>query len=368
MGLPPPGPVLDAILSPTTQIIRRVDIFEQDGQTQFAIQAPIVSGSVTADQTRDERRNLDLELYNFDGQLDPGPGGLWYDKTVKVYRGAVGLDGNQWITQIGEFKIDRIGEGSEANTIKITGRDFTKRLVDSLFRYTTLYRSTDSIQTVVQSIAFAAGIRKFDLPITGKVLDIDVIFEAGTSRWDAIKEVCVAASYEPFFKQNGELTMKLYADPSSTPPDFTFNEGPGGVLVSYDKEATDANLKNVIVVSGESTETIPVTAVAANHRPGSPTSVEEIGERVERITSPLIVTSAQAQTLANSMLAVASLEEFNVNFTSLVMPWLDVGSIIDLPSIDNGSQFYSTRYLFSSLTIPLGLEPMSGNGKRVTLV
>lgn len=366
---PPPQAVLDAILSPTTRVIRRVNIYEQDGMTEFLMNAKIVNGTVTVDQSRPERRNLDLELLNFDGELDPGPGGFWYDKVIKVYRGAIGTDGSEWTTQVGEFQIDRITEASNnLDLIKVTGRDYAKVLLNSKFRYTTLYESTDRLEDAVQAIAFAAGIRKFDLPFTNEVLDIDVIFEAGTLRWDAIKQLCVASSYEPYFKADGSLTMVEYSDPSSTPPDFTFDIGPEGVLVSYDKEANDNRLKNVFVVSGESSDTIPVTAVAANHTPGSPTSVEEIGERVDMVTSPLIVTEAQAQTLADNMLAVSALEEFSINFTSLVLPWLDVGSIIDLPAIDNGSTYYSTRYLFSSISIPLTLSPMSGNAKRITLV
>lgn len=366
---PPPSPVLDAILGPTTKVLRRIDIYEQDGLTEFVMDAKLVGGTVSVDQARAERRNIDLQLLNFDGELDPGPGGFWYDKVIKSYRGAVGTDGSEWLTQIGEFQIDRITETSgNRDLITITGRDHTKKLLNSKFRYTTLYESTDKLEDVVEAIAFAAGVTKFDLPVTGSVLDVDVIFEAGSTRWDAIKQVCVAASYEPFFKPNGELTIEPYSDPSSTPPDFVFDVGPEGVLVTYDKEATDNHLKNVFVVSGESSDTIPVTAVAANHTAGSPTSVEEIGERVDIITSPLIVTELQAQKLADNMLAVAGLEEFNINFTSLVLPWLDVGSIIDLPAIDNGSTYYSTRYLFSSFSIPLNLAPMSGNAKRITLV
>ena len=312
----PPAPVLDAILAPTTRVLRKIDIYEQDGITEYAMDVGAIGGTINVDQTRDERRNLDLQLFNLDGELDTGPGLLWYDKVIKTYRGAVGTDGSQWLTQTGEFQIDRISKAHHPEqVISITGRDYTKKLINSKFRYTTLYESTDTLETAVQAIAFAAGVTKFDLPTTGVVLDTDVIFEAGTVRWEAIKQICIAASYEPFFKPNGELTIKPYADPSSTPVDYTFTGGTDGVLVSYDQEANDNRLKNVVVVSGESTETIPVTAVAANHTPGSPTSVEEIGERVDRVTSPLITTDLQAQTLADNLLAISGLEEYNINFT-----------------------------------------------------
>lgn len=365
----PPAKVIDAVKAPSTRVLRRVDIFEQDGITPFMMNAKFVGGAITADQARDERRNLDLTLFNENGELDAGPGKFWYDKVIKVYRGVVATDGTNWLTQVGEFQIDRISEKHfPSKEISITGRDYTKKLINSKFRYTTLYEPSDPLELAVQSIAYAAGVRKFNLPTTGIVLDSEVIFEQGTTRWEAIKQICQAASYEPFFQPDGRLTIKEYADPSSASPALTLDIGPNGVLVSYSKEATDARLRNVVVVTGESTDTIPVTAVAANHAPGSPTSVEEVGERVDMITSPLIVRREQAQKLADNLLAIASLEEFNINFTSLVFPWLDVGNIIDLPAIDNGSAYYSTSYLLSTITIPLGLGPMSGNGKRVVLI
>ena len=368
MAAPTPQ-ALAAILGPTTKVISRVDIYEQDGLTEFAMNARVLGGTVSVDQGRDERRNLDIQLFNFAGELNTGPGALWYDKVIKTFRGVVDTNGTEWYTQTGEFQIDRISKAHHPDqVINITGRDYTKKLLLSKFRYTTLYASTDTLEAAVQAIAFAAGVTKFDLPVTGSVLDIDVIFEAGTSRWDAIKQICIAASYEPYFSPDGKLTIRPYSDPSSTPVTYTFGTGASGVLVSYDQEANDNRLRNVIVVSGEATDTIPVTALAANHTPGSPTSVEEIGERVEFITSPLIVNEPQAQTLADNLLKIAALEEYNINFSSLVLPWLDVGSIIDIPAIDNGSAFYSTRYLLSSLSMPVGLGTMTANGKRVVLV
>ena len=42
----------DAILSPLSQIYRRLDIYEADGTTPFALNVPIEDGSVSVDQGR----------------------------------------------------------------------------------------------------------------------------------------------------------------------------------------------------------------------------------------------------------------------------------------------------------------------------
>lgn len=88
--MPAPDPnVLLAIQSGQTTVTRRCDIYESDGVTPWMLNAPMRSdgGSVTVDYTRDERRNMDIVLDNSAGTMRHGPGNLWYDKIIKLYRG-----------------------------------------------------------------------------------------------------------------------------------------------------------------------------------------------------------------------------------------------------------------------------------------
>lgn len=365
----PDPEVLDAITGPTTRVLRRVDIYEQDGITEYLLDAPLVSGSVSADANRDERRSFELVLFDLDGSLQHDPEYFWYDKILKVFRGVVDTDGVDWYTQVGEFRIDNISSDNfPGSLVHVSGRDYVSMLTNAKFRYSTKFISSQTLEEVVQAIAFAAGIRNFDLPVTGIVLDLDVIFERETVRWTAIKNLCTAKGYDVYFRPDGYMTMTEFVDPTTTPSVYTFATGDEGVVVKYNKTATNARAKNVIVVSGESTDTIPVTYIAENHVIGSPTSVEEIGERTDFITSPLIETDLQAQDLADKILAVSSLEEYTITFESLVLPWLDVGVIVDIPSISEASPHYTSKYLLSTLTIPLGLSGMASTGKRVVLV
>lgn len=83
--------VTAALLRGSSQITRRAEIFESDGATVFAgsDETPrIVSGDVTVDMSRDERRALDNCVFdNSDGVLKHNPDGFWYDKIIKIYRG-----------------------------------------------------------------------------------------------------------------------------------------------------------------------------------------------------------------------------------------------------------------------------------------
>jgi hypothetical protein len=110
-----------------------------------------------------------------------------------------------------------------------------------------------------------------------------------------------------------------------------------------------------------------VWAEAKNQSITSPTRISKIGDRYTEFTSAFVQTTAQAQTLADSYLAVHSLEEFELSFETLMLPWLEVGDIIGWvdpnPAPDDPDTF-----LLSSLNLPLSLSPMSGLGRRVSLV
>jgi hypothetical protein len=72
----------------------------------------------------------------------------------------------------------------------------------------------------------------------------------------------------------------------------------------------------------------------------------------------------QAIELAKSLLSVAALEEFELDFSSVLFPWIEPGEIVEM--YDPDSEYWGpSRYLLTSLTFPLDLSPMSGKGKRV---
>src|SRR6478609_4969204 len=86
----PPQAVIDAIEAPTSEITRRVSIFEADGKTPWTdagTDSRLVDGNIGIDGSRDERRSLELTLSNSDEALVHDPDGFWYDKVIKAYRG-----------------------------------------------------------------------------------------------------------------------------------------------------------------------------------------------------------------------------------------------------------------------------------------
>lgn len=365
---PPPEELIQAILSPFTRITRRVDVYESDGTTIFMANAPFTDGNVNVDMTRDERRTFDLKLVNREGALTIHPDGMWYDKIIKIYRG-VETPAQSWERQLGEFLIDSVSEPHFPHELSIQGRDATKLLLLSKFPAATSFAAAMPIETLIHTIAVNGGISpgKIDLPLTGQSTAREFPFDRGTERWAAIKEIANAYGYDVYFTNEGILTMSEWNDPTTGQPEFTFQTGVQGNIVDFQKSTSDARLFNHVVVSGESTDTIPVWAQIQNDVVGHPTSVARVGQRSFFFTSAFIETQPQALDVATKFLKINGLEQFEVSIDSIVLPWLEAGSIVDFvdPDPADGDP---TRYLFSNFTVPLLLKPMPSSAKRVTVV
>lgn len=275
----------------------------------------------------------------------------------------------EWEIQLGEFVADAVSLGQSYASVSITGRDLTKLCQQSKFVVSTTFTANTSIESVIKTVATNGGIDKFKLPITGKVLDKDMTWERDTSRWDVIRDVANSNNYEIYFDHEGYLVMREFRDPLTTPATLGLSVGVGGNLISRSGKTSDAQLFNHIVVVGESSDssTPPVYAEAINNVGTSPTSVQEIGDRVSITTLSLVTSIQQAQEYANSLLSVSALEEFELSFESTLLPWIEVGDIVEMAKSDN-RYWGPDRYLLTSLSFPLDLTPMSGNGKRVEKV
>lgn len=377
----PSDEVIDALIAGIVRIKRRAEIYEMDGVTPFDIDrwdARLVGGTVTVDRTRDERRMCEVQFDNSDDALRMDPfSGFWYDKIIKIFWGIRYFDQSGieriWETQIGEFMIDRIDEDYFPNVIKITGRDYAKKCLVSKIKNSVQFPQYTPIEDMVLSLAANAGITKFALPTTGQGYARDAVFERGTERWKVMADLTDSIGYELYFKGDGYLTMRPYGDPVLSPISWIFRTGSlDGTLVQYSRSANDSRIRNHIIVVGANvtnlmglTET--VYAERINNDPTSPTRVARIGDRTEIITSEYITSNTQAALLAESKMRIAALEEYDVNFSSLILPWLEAGDIVDIVD-DPDSVYTPKRFLLSNFTFPLALGPMTGVGKRVTIV
>lgn len=376
----PPAAVIAQLISGVVEITRRVEIYNSDAITPFAIDnwdARLVDGSITVDGTRDERRMCDFTLENNDYQLNLDPiNGFWYDKILKVFWGINYYNSLDqfvhWEVQVGEFMIDRIEEDYFPNTCKVTGRDYTKKCLLSDIVNSIQFSNEYPVEQIITALAANSGVAKFRMPYTGLSFSDDVVFDPGTARWAIIKKLADSIGYEVYFTADGYLTMRPYQDPVLSPLVWTFNTDPdAGTLVSFKRSSDDSLVKNhTIVIGATVTDNSGVSTTAfgeaVNDDVSTPTYRARIGDRANIFKSDYITETSDAQALADARLRVMALEQFQVDFSCPILPWLDANDIVDITN-PKDSSFVPSRFLLSSYTLPMSLQPMTAVAKRITI-
>lgn len=373
--------ILKQLTSSLIRVRRRVEIYESDGVSPFEIDnwdQRLIDGSISVDRTRDERRSADFILENKDRALKHDPyNGFWYDKILKAfwgidYRDELTGELTRWEVQVGEFMIDRIDEDRFPSAVKVTGRDYAKKCLNTKLTQSLTFPAGTAVEKIIQALAANAGITKFNLPVTNRAYGGTTVFARGTERWRVMKDIADTIGYEVYFDATGRLTMQPYPDPTTSPLVWTFSPGePDGSLIDYKRSSNDSSIFNHITVQGATIEaggvSTTIFAEAKNENPESPTRISRIGDRTKPYESDYLTTVEEAQHMADTMLSVNSLEEYDISFSSLILPWLDASQIVGVVEEDD-DPYIPKRFLLNNFTLPLGLGAMSGTAKRVTIV
>lgn len=279
-----------------------------------------------------------------------------------------------WECQLGTFMIDNMSEDNFPDQIKITGRDYTKKLLLSKIPRTSTFVAGTPLKSFVSSVAQNGGIlsNKLRLSIGDEVLTSDMSFERGSDRWALIKNALDSFNYEVFFDNQGNLVARKFFDPTTSLTSWSFKTGVDGNLVTFNKSINDSRVYNDVLVYGDPADgeeaRLPYFGQATNTDQGSPTNIYRMGRR----TAPPLITTwlgsdLEAEQLAKDRLKIYALESYDLNFTSIYYPWLECGEIIEILDPDS-LDFEPNRFLLDNITYQLGLGPMSATGKRITFV
>ena len=280
-----------------------------------------------------------------------------------------------WEVQLGEFMIDKIDYKVFPNQVAVNGRDFTKKCLLSKFAQSLAFDKGTNIKDIVSSLAGNAGIFKTNLHMRAAdstaddlLLDSRLEIARETSRWEIMKKVTNSFGFELYFDAEGYLTTRPYLDPSTDPISHVFSSGPGGDLASVTKSLNDSLIFNDIIVTGErGANKLPYNGRARNVDPSSPTNITDLGDRPWFYSSSQFKSNEHCRRFADRMLKIHALESYDIAFESLYYPWQEVGEIVQILD-PNRAAYEPTRYLLSSLNLPMGLGVMSGSAKRVTII
>jgi hypothetical protein len=275
-----------------------------------------------------------------------------------------------WETQLGEFVIDGISSAYFPSDVKVTGRDYVKRVLNSKVENAVTFDAGTSISTLITALATNAGVKKFRLATMPESLNASLSFDRGTPRWEVIVAAAKTQGYEIFFDYQGYLATRKYLDPTNSAENYLFTTGASGNLSDIQRAVNDSRIYNHVVVYGDPAsgeQRMPYVGEAKNTNSSSPTRISKLGDRYYSYASTFFTSQTQTQEYANRLLGLHSLESFELSFQAINYPWMEAGEIarVEDPKAVTGDP---TKYLIDSATIPLDLGPMSFTGKRVVIV
>lgn len=380
-------PARDAIVAPATRWKTRCEIWDLLSNSIWMADARVVDGQVSMSLDRPEQRNIDIVLDNTDGSLTPNPnGGMWYNRFLMPWKQILDSSGGVlYEIPLGCFMPDGFSADHFPNLLRVTGRDFNKKLTQgTVGRTHTYFKGTpfgEAVEDLTRwaqipaSRVFWSGEGSDPTAVYGNALKKRFVFERGAiSYYEALDQMAKSFNGTSYFMFNawGLMRARRHRDILSDPPIARFDVGPGGNLVKYAKSADDSMIKNHIIVINEGTnETELFVGRAWNNSSGHPTSRQRIGERARTIRVNSLTSNQECIDYAVEVLSVSALEAFSVSFDSLVMPWPDLGpgqyAYLD---VNNVMQFYdgsgTENFSLTDLTIPLRIGRMTGTMKRLT--
>lgn len=177
----------------------------------------------------------------------------------------------------------------------------------------------------------------------------------GNDPWQDMQDLGTAIGYLTYFDPIGTLKFNPVADPSLTPSVWTVSDAANPVMVSYTRSISDSTTYNYVVVSGESTSNAaPVSAVAFDNDPASPTYIGgPYGIVTTYFTSAMITTQAQAQQAADALLLVVKGASETVQISMVPNPALEPNDVITVTRTFLGQKIIQGTFKINSISTPL---------------
>lgn len=317
----------------------RVDIYH--GRTPTHSNVPVTAGSLTGDRSSKVRLNASLTLAMTG---DDATGIDTRHCRFKVYRGVESI-GVAERMQLGEFRVDEVTR-DETGLIQVTGSGLESYVIDARFiRPRTPPRGTSTIAyitTLIREALPTVPIRV--LATADRVITATAPWDS--ERWDAITALADSINAEVFCNANGEFVIADAPDFLHEVPVYLINEGYGGVLVRRAMKDTRDQVYNAVSSSGSSSDpnVLPVWGVAYDNNPSSATyyfadPLEGGFGQVPRFyESQFFNSDAQAQAVADSLLAQSLAANKTITFSSVPVGFLEAGDTVSVQLIDGTTE------------------------------
>ncbi len=186
-------------------------------------------------------------------------------------------------------------------------------------------------------------------------------FNQGADPFASAQQIAQSVGYELFFDPMGVLVARPIPNPLTQPVTWNYtdsptaiysntgtgsnalNQSPYSTAVEEQLTMTSQGIYNMVVIQGTGTANAtsyngpggtasgtPTLAVAADNNPNSPTYVKGGLGTIPNFDSSSLITSAGAQSLANSELQISLSSAWTATLTVPAIPQLDVDDVITI--------------------------------------
>lgn len=331
----------------------------QTGNDPVGTEIPIISGDVTSSASAQIRSTLQLTTsqawpQNAGDLLAPYGNEIFVERGIDFGDGAV-----EWVG-LGYYRIGNPEQDQTPNgPVTLNAEDRMAGIIDARFLTPRQFPSSASrgqvVQTLLTEVYPGAVIDWDDTVLRDGALGRTIV--ADRDRYQTLHDLVTSLGKLGHFDHRGIFVVRS-AKTVTGSPDWTVDAGAGGVMVKMSRAITREGIYNVVVASGEATDTDPPSwAAVADLSATSPTKYGGPFGPVPRFyTSPFITTTQQARDAASVLLRKSLGLPYQVGLDAVPNPALEPDDVIRVRYPSGPLSLRSEVHIIDTVTIPLDVN------------
>lgn len=337
----------------------RVCTTYQTGNDPDGTEIPIISGDVQSSASGQIRSTLNLTTSTA-WPKDAGDLLAPYGNEIFVERGIDFGDGAKEWVGLGYYRIDTPEQDQTPNgPVDITASDRMAGIIDGRFLTPRQFVSSQSrgqvLETLISEVYPAALIDWDDTDVRDAPLGRTIV--ADRDRYATLNDLITSLGKLGYFDHTGTFIVRSPATVTGA-PDWTVDAGARGVMVKMSRSITREGIYNVVVASGEATDTAPPQwAAVADLSATSPTRYGGPFGPVPRFySSPFVTTVTQARAAASTLLRKSLGLPYQVKLDAVPNPALEPDDVLSVRYPSGPMSLRTEAHIIDTVTIPLDVE------------
>lgn len=228
-------------------------------------------------------------------------------------------------------------------------------LTDDKFEQRHIIQEGTLYYDAVKSILASAGISKYNIEYTDKVLARSIEFEPGREKLLAINELLNQINYTPLYVDaNGIYTAAYYRSPLVKAIDYTYQDDELSVTYQGAEEELDLfSIPNKWVVVCSNPEQEPLVSSYTNENPDSITSTVSRGRTIVDYREVTDIADQESLNAYVQRIAFEASQVYGkITFETAIMPMHDYSDVLE---VDYSPLGITGKYSETSWTMPLSV-------------